>query len=812
MPNTRAHRSRCGSATSAVNPCISVSSPHSINQSLVTNIPSPLPAERKQSLGFDWHPECLRCEECGKRLNPGQHAEHKGVPYCHVPCYGALFGPQLFGHGSTVESHKSFGQPNKDHPNHHTPTHKSPQHGQLEQKLKAYNTYFNSKGAEIRSREVNGRLVLEGALRVYWGVQTVIHLKEDDDQRTVVTVRKRNSCRYSELLTDDSLKQPLLHGDPMTTSVVSENGFDVSQADTTCDSVTWSEDLKNGGRGGEDEDEDNGGSTSQEVSPVRNQVNSVSSSSTLPSRLDKRQQQLANGDQWDELDDLLQVERRVDENEKLYQTLPTAISKSSSMDVSSVASDSAVTTTTTTSATEQDHSLLSEEDTSATLKPEDFDDFRRRMQKEFLENANELRTSNDGTLKAGLPIDPSRINDSLKLMSKSFSGAMGGPNKSYEIGEWRSFIIISCPLLTTRSPSPSEFEDALKQYETMHNVISLENDEQIKNARRSRSRGGAIQKSESSSTCTVQSTKGGSSSSSSDTLVAGTPAGRLSKSRSGPNCFHQPRPRVIKKRPVSADEDEEEGDHDVDDEDGISTSSTSNYVTAGLDEDEATLRPQSTTIKRNANYEPKSISIKMDCYDELESSESNTMNTAQDGSSTYTSTCVGDEDGVVLRQRPPKTGSTAIKRRSGNRRSRTKLKRRCSINGHFYNRETSFFTPPWGAMMSVWVTSHVDTREVINLLLEKYKVDARAENFAVYIVRDNGEQTRVKEDDFPLVVRVLTGPHEDVAKLFLVDTTFTPEITSEVAQFINLSAPECRSILDRYEAEQQREQEKIREK
>lgn len=91
-------------------------------------------AERKQSLGYDWHPECLRCEECGKRLNPGQHAEvqtififlliiyststfylnfqHKGVPYCHVPCYGALFGPQLFGHGTRVESHKSFGNKN----------------------------------------------------------------------------------------------------------------------------------------------------------------------------------------------------------------------------------------------------------------------------------------------------------------------------------------------------------------------------------------------------------------------------------------------------------------------------------------------------------------------------------------------------------------------------------------------------------------------------------------------------------------------------------------------------------------------------
>lgn len=37
-------------------------------------------------------------------------SQHKGVPYCHVPCYGALFGPQLFGHGTRVESHKSFGK------------------------------------------------------------------------------------------------------------------------------------------------------------------------------------------------------------------------------------------------------------------------------------------------------------------------------------------------------------------------------------------------------------------------------------------------------------------------------------------------------------------------------------------------------------------------------------------------------------------------------------------------------------------------------------------------------------------------------
>ena len=36
-------------------------------------------AEQRNSLGKVWHPGCLRCEECGKRLNPGQHSE---VYYC----------------------------------------------------------------------------------------------------------------------------------------------------------------------------------------------------------------------------------------------------------------------------------------------------------------------------------------------------------------------------------------------------------------------------------------------------------------------------------------------------------------------------------------------------------------------------------------------------------------------------------------------------------------------------------------------------------------------------------------------------------
>lgn len=118
--------------------------------------------------------------------------KHKGVPFCNVPCYGALFGPQLFGHGTRVESHKSFGVKGSPRPSGSPALPRD----HLESKLKVYNQFFNNRSHEIRSREVNDRLVLEGALRVYWGVQGIIHLKEDDDQRTVITVRKRNSCRY----------------------------------------------------------------------------------------------------------------------------------------------------------------------------------------------------------------------------------------------------------------------------------------------------------------------------------------------------------------------------------------------------------------------------------------------------------------------------------------------------------------------------------------------------------------------------------------------------------------------------------------
>ncbi|XP_078253060.1 cysteine-rich protein 1 isoform X1 [Rhinoraja longicauda] len=50
-------------------------------------------AERKRSLGKDYHPLCLKCYRCKRQLSPGQHAEDNEKPYCNH-CYLQHFGPR----------------------------------------------------------------------------------------------------------------------------------------------------------------------------------------------------------------------------------------------------------------------------------------------------------------------------------------------------------------------------------------------------------------------------------------------------------------------------------------------------------------------------------------------------------------------------------------------------------------------------------------------------------------------------------------------------------------------------------------------
>lgn len=331
-------------------------------------------------------------------------------------------------------------------------------------------------------------------------------------------------------------------------------------------------------------------SSSKEVSPEHH-------SATLPINLNNK------NIQRDEIDELLQVERQFDKTSKLYQTLPNnrLSDKESSFDSNMVCLSSsqvddiddddltktdtdyksvASSLSSTSISNSTDNSTLTNKLTDDayqtpmnSLKTVDFDDFKVQIQKEFIKNTSLLQNISDNTLKSRQPIDPSRINDSLKLysenvMSNSFNG---------------DFDSMICNKINQLSPTNS--------YTTINAVDKLSSD-------------------------TVSST--------SDLTISSTScANGIAYSKFNSDCYR-------------------------------------NHRNGESDDDSTTLKP--TTIKK------RTINIKMDCYDELGncvSSTSTPLNTptmANDFSNEHD--C--NEYAVVLRK--PKTGSTAIKRRSGNRR------------------------------------------------------------------------------------------------------------------------------------------------
>lgn len=52
--------------------------------------------------------------------------------------------------------------------------------------------------------------------------------------------------------------------------------------------------------------------------------------------------------------------------------------------------------------------------------------------------------------------------------------------------------------------------------------------------------------------------------------------------------------------------------------------------------------------------------------------------------------------------------------------------------------------------MSVWTTSLVSTQEVINMLLDKYRVECPASNFSLFVVKDNGGMNHLHSSPFTL--------------------------------------------------------------
>ncbi|GAB6028217.1 hypothetical protein CHUAL_002411 [Chamberlinius hualienensis] len=486
-------------------------------------------AERKQSLGYDWHPECLRCQECDKRLNPGQHAEHKGEPYCYTPCYSVLFGPTLYGHGSQVETHTSFGKCEKLWP---TGFDKAI----LEAKLKAYNNYYDGNSGQLKWKERNSQLTVEGPLHIYWGVDNLIHLKENDDQRHHVQLRKRYSCRDTFYKPRTSHNTQLDFNDNIGKSAANDNF--------------------------------------------------VSAALNL--------------------------------NEKAAGVV--AVDEMGSSDYIKKSVGEAVET-------EADKVIENVIDVNAD-----------RLQPQEDGEVNLMKNDeNEGVMSLGAKL-----------------------NESHNSNEENANLNSECMEVVERQ-------------------------------------------------CSAEAT------------AENSPLNELNG-----NSTQQPLDAVISRHSPTSDSD----------------------VTP-------------PTERRQLRH----IDLSRVQNKKLTSS-----------------------------------------------RSKTRLKRRCSINGHYYNRETKIFTPPKGSASNVWISSMVTTKVVINLLLSKFRIENNPDDFALFVVRDNGEIKIIKDDEYPLVARILLGPHEQVAKIYIMDRSRTSEVSNEVAQYLNFQEPELVAILQKFDEEEANEVLRIRSK
>ncbi|MEQ2181648.1 Ras association domain-containing protein 2, partial [Goodea atripinnis] len=136
-----------------------------------------------------------------------------------------------------------------------------------------------------------------------------------------------------------------------------------------------------------------------------------------------------------------------------------------------------------------------------------------------------------------------------------------------------------------------------------------------------------------------------------------------------------------------------------------------------------------------------------------------------------------------------RTKSDAGVLRRGQRRSpsdQRKIRRhRFSINGHFYNHKTAVFTPAYGSVTNVRINSCMTTPQVLRVLLNKFKIENSPDDFALYLVHASGERVKLKRTDFPLVLRVMQGPCEQVCKVFLMEEDLGEEVTYDVSHLIN---------------------------
>ncbi|XP_035514941.1 LOW QUALITY PROTEIN: ras association domain-containing protein 2b [Morone saxatilis] len=158
-------------------------------------------------------------------------------------------------------------------------------------------------------------------------------------------------------------------------------------------------------------------------------------------------------------------------------------------------------------------------------------------------------------------------------------------------------------------------------------------------------------------------------------------------------------------------------------------------------------------------------------------------------------------DAGVLETRPATSPSDQRKIR----------RHRFSINGHFYNHKHQHVTPAYGSVNNVRIKQlHDNTPQVLRVLLNKFKIESSPDDFAIYLVHTSGERVKLKRSDYPLILRVMQGPCEQVCKIFLMEEDLGEEVTYDVAQYIKFEMPVLQSFITKLKEEEDREVQKLR--
>ncbi|XP_044031437.1 ras association domain-containing protein 6 isoform X2 [Siniperca chuatsi] len=156
--------------------------------------------------------------------------------------------------------------------------------------------------------------------------------------------------------------------------------------------------------------------------------------------------------------------------------------------------------------------------------------------------------------------------------------------------------------------------------------------------------------------------------------------------------------------------------------------------------------------------------------------------------------------------------ASLVKRRRGRGKSAEQREKerqhRFSINGHFYNYKTSIFTPSFGTPTKVRISSRLTTNQVIEQLLNKFKIENDPQEFALYCVHQSGEKRKLSNRDLPLWERILQGPSDDIMRIFLMDMD-EEEVSNDVAQYLNLELPILEQVLLKLREEENKEIQRV---